>query len=78
VGDGPMAIFCLLALFRSAGLAYRDSLRAKLETGSQHFKGGSNPAAKIKELQQVIPEAIDLNVRVAWRTTGKGIVTVMS
>jgi hypothetical protein len=78
VGDGPMAIFCLLALFRPAGLAYRDSLRAKLEQGSQQFKGGSNPAAKIKELRQVILEAIALNVRVAWRTTGKGIVPVMS
>jgi hypothetical protein len=78
VGDGPMAIFCLLALYRPAGLAYRDSLRTKLEEGSHLFKGGTNPAAKIKELRSIILEATDLNVRVAWRTTGKGIVTVMS
>jgi hypothetical protein len=78
VGDGPMAVFCLLALYRPAGLAYRDSLRTKLEEGSHQFKGGNNPAAKIKELRSVILEAIDLGVRVAWRTTGKGIVTVMS
>jgi hypothetical protein len=78
VGDGPMAVFCLLALYRPAGLAYRDSLRTKLEEGSHQFKGGNNPAAKIKELRSIILEAIDLGVRVAWRTTGKGIVTVMS
>lgn len=78
VGDGPMAIFCLLALFRPAGLSYRDSLRTKLEEGSQSFKGGSNPTAKIKDLRSVILEAMDLGVRIAWRTTGKGIVTVMS
>jgi hypothetical protein len=78
VGDGPMAIFCLLALFRPAGLVYRDSLRTKLEEGALSFKGGSNPTAKIKELRGVILEAMDLGVKIAWRVTGKGIVTVMS
>jgi hypothetical protein len=78
VGDGPMAIFCLLALYRPASLVYRDSLRTSLEEGSHKFKDGANPAAKIKELRAIILEAIDLNVRVSWRLTGKGIVTVMS
>jgi hypothetical protein len=78
VGDGPMAIFCLLALFRPAGLVYRDSLRTKLEEGAASFKGGNNPAVKIKELRAIILEAMDLGVKVAWRVTGKGIVTVMS
>jgi hypothetical protein len=78
VGDGVMAVFCLLALYRPASLVYRDSLRTSLEEGSHKFKDGSNPAAKIHELRQIILEAIDLNVKVSWRLTGKGIVTVMS
>jgi hypothetical protein len=77
-GDGPMAVFCLLALYRPAGVAYRDSLRLTLEQASNKFKDGTNPLGKIKELRKTILEAQDLNVRILWRTTGKGIVTVMS
>jgi hypothetical protein len=78
VGDGVTAVFCLLALHRPASLVYRDSLRTQLEEGSHKFKDGTNPGAKIKELRAVILEAIDLSVKVSWRLTGKGIVTVMS
>jgi len=77
-GDGPTALFCLLALYRPAGLAYRDSLRTTLEQASAKFKDGTNPLGKIKELRKTILEAQDLNVRILWRTTGKGVVTVMS
>ena len=76
-GDGPTALFCLLALYRPAGLAYRDSIRETLESASNKFKDGTNPLAKIKEIRATILEALDLNVRVSRRTTGKGIVTVM-
>ena len=78
IGDGPMALFCLLALYRPAGLAYRDQIRQDIESAVVKFKDGTNPLAKIKEMRSTLLEAADLNVKILWRTTGKGIVTVLS
>jgi len=78
IGDGPMALFCLLALYRLAGVTYRDQIRQDIENAVVKFKDGTNPVAKIKEMRSTLLEAADLNAKILWRTTGKGIVTVLS
>ena len=44
VGDGPMAVFCLLAIHRPSGVAYREEVKDKMAAAPAKFKDGTNPA----------------------------------
>lgn len=78
VGDGPMAIFCMLALFRPSGIIYREGIKDKMEAATAGFSDGANPRSKIKELWPTLREALDMGVRLQWGRIGKPIVTILS
>ena len=78
VGDGPMAIFCMLALFRPNGVVYREGIKDKLEAAMAGFQDGSNPRTKIKELWPTLREALDMGVKLQWSRIGKPMVTILS
>lgn len=78
VGDGVMAIFCLLALYRPSGLAYREQIKDKLAIMPSKFADGSCPASHVKTMWPVLQEAIDLGVCVQWSRIGRPIVTLLT
>ena len=78
IGDGPMAIFCILALYRPSGESYREEIKEKICGLASKFNDGANPTAKINESMTTLQEAIDLDIRVPWNRSGKLIVTLLS
>jgi hypothetical protein len=78
VGDGVMALFCLLALYRPAGAAYREGIKDKMQAAAGKFGDGASPAQHIKETQKILQEALDLGVPLQWGRCGKPIVTVLT
>jgi hypothetical protein len=78
VGDGPMAIFCILALYRPSGENYREEIKEKICGLATKFNDGTNPTAKINECMNTLQEAIDLDIKIPWNRTGKTIITLLS
>ena len=77
-GDGVMAVFCMLALYRPADNPYRESIKDKLATLPSKMKPGSDPAVKITEFREDLQEALDLGIKIQWTRTGKPIVSILS
>jgi hypothetical protein len=78
IGDGPMAIFCILALYRPSGEIYRDEVKDKMLGLPSKFTEGCNPAQKIHDNQAILQEALDLDIKIPWNRTGKQIVSILS
>ena len=78
IGDGPMAIFCILALYRPSGETYREEIKEKICGLVSKFNDGTNPTAKINENMTTLQEAIDLDIKIPWNRSGKLIVTLLS
>ena len=76
-GDGPMAYFSLLSLYRPSAAAFRDNLEEKFNQAWHHFTKG-DPKAKIQYLRGKLAEVIKLQVPIKWSTTGKKIAQVLS
>jgi hypothetical protein len=57
IGDGPMAIFCILALYRPSGETYRDEVKDKILGLPSKFTEGSNPAQKVHDNMAIIQVA---------------------
>jgi hypothetical protein len=78
IGDGPTAIFCILALYRPSGETYREEIKEKICGLATKFNDGANPTAKINESMATLQEAIDLDIKIPWNRSGKLIVTLLS
>ena len=78
VGDGVTAVFCLLALYRPSGLAYREKIKDQLAASVGKFSDGSCPGVQVKEIWPLIQEALDLGVNIQWSRVGKPIVTALT
>ena len=78
IGDGPMAIFCILALYRPSGEAYREEVKEKICALPAKFTDGTNPAQKVNDSLAILQEALDLDVKIPWNKTGKLIVSLLS
>ena len=77
VGDGPLAYFALISLFKPIKAAHRDALTEEFNTAWTHFTKG-DPKKKIKHLRPKLVEAIQLGLQINWSTTGKKIIQVLS
>jgi hypothetical protein len=77
-GDGPMALFCILAMYRPSGESYRDEIKEKICALPAKFAEGTNPSQRVNDSLAVLQEAIDLDVKIPWNRTGKLIVSLLS
>jgi hypothetical protein len=78
VEDGPMVIFCILALYRPSGETYRNEIKEKMCALPTKFSNGTNPAQMIHENQAIMQETLDLDIRIPWCKTGKPIISILS
>jgi hypothetical protein len=78
VGDGVMALFCLLALYRPNGISYREQIKDKMALCPAKFSDGSCPTLQIKAVWPILQEAMDLGVHLQWSRIGKPIVTALT
>ena len=76
--DGPTALFCILAKYRPSSERYRDETRNKIVALAGKFNDGSNPSSRINDNTWLLQEAIDLDIKIPWNTTGKMLVTMFS
>jgi hypothetical protein len=76
-GDGPMAYFSLLSLFRPSAAAYRDELIEIFNQAHHHFAKG-DPKMKIHFLRPRLIEVIDLQIQLNGSSTGRKIVGRLS
>jgi hypothetical protein len=77
-GDGPMALFCILAMYRPSGETYRDEIKEKICALPAKFAEGTNPSQRVNDSLSVLQEAVDLDVKIPWNRTGKLIVSLLS
>lgn len=77
-GDGPMLVFCLLALYKPNDVHFRQKLKVKMQGAPQKFRDGACPKTKVLELQPILNEVLDLGVKIQWAETGKLICSILS
>ena len=63
-GDGPMALFCILAMYRPGGESYREEIKEKICALPAKFAEGTNPSQRVNDSLAVLQEAIDLDVKI--------------
>ena len=61
--DGVTAVFGLLTMYKSVGIAYREELTTKLETSVNKFSNGSIPSQVVGDLKDVLTKCTELNVK---------------